>query len=516
MRQGRTEDDRDEPDGFGPDHPVWAVSWLDGLRSVPDGASWPRLMTIPHPEAVGSYGPDLCRFVRDELGETPYWWQELAAARLLEHDADGELVWLLPIVSTQRRAGKSWLIRWLMQWRLRYGRDLWGERQEILHTSRSVSTTSEVYAPAQDWAQVAIDAAKRAGDPEPFRLNRGKGSEALHDLETGGQWLCRADKNAYGLGAHLAMCDEAWDTDPDVIAEGIEPTLIGRSSPQLYLVSTAHRKGTGLMLDRRRMALAELANPDARLIIEWSIDPEADCTDLEIVGAAYPRWDRGRRRLVAQALQTAIAAPKMPGEPDPVDMFAAQYGNRWAVANRRGRVGGEQFMHSADWSAIMRPGAGAGEVLTVAVEDYYGKAWAVAWVQQPQPGRLHVSSTIVEIDADADPHHDLTGLLGSLEARTMIVGASVFAEFAQVWNCTGAGGKELRTGLALVRRLAQSGRLTHNGDEALSDQATSVRVSERDGGLGVVRGMRSDVLRAAVWAVDAAYLEMSSDGGGVH
>src|SRR5262245_6672645 len=43
-----------EPVGFGVDDPVWQVPWLEPLLDVPGNATWPRLMTVPHPRAVGS------------------------------------------------------------------------------------------------------------------------------------------------------------------------------------------------------------------------------------------------------------------------------------------------------------------------------------------------------------------------------------------------------------------------------------------------------------------------------
>ena len=43
-----------EPEGFGPRDPIWdAAPWLKGLRRVPKDATWPRLMTAPHPQATG-------------------------------------------------------------------------------------------------------------------------------------------------------------------------------------------------------------------------------------------------------------------------------------------------------------------------------------------------------------------------------------------------------------------------------------------------------------------------------
>ena len=43
-----------EPEGFPVEHRAWDVPWLDDHREVPENACWPRLMTPPHPLAVGS------------------------------------------------------------------------------------------------------------------------------------------------------------------------------------------------------------------------------------------------------------------------------------------------------------------------------------------------------------------------------------------------------------------------------------------------------------------------------
>jgi hypothetical protein len=110
-----------DPLGFPPDHPVWDVSWIDPLRDVPANASWPRLMTPPHPQAVGSLGPEFAQSAAERMGQPLRWWQELAATRLLEVDAEGRLVWPAVLLSTARQVGKSVLLRELLMWRLTQG-----------------------------------------------------------------------------------------------------------------------------------------------------------------------------------------------------------------------------------------------------------------------------------------------------------------------------------------------------------------------------------------------------------
>ena len=82
----------DDPVGFDVCSPVWDVDWLDPLRVVPADGWWPRLMTVPHPRAVGSFGDEVVRWAKKHRGLTLHWWQQLALARLLEHDGDERLV----------------------------------------------------------------------------------------------------------------------------------------------------------------------------------------------------------------------------------------------------------------------------------------------------------------------------------------------------------------------------------------------------------------------------------------
>ena len=68
--------------------------WLDDLRDVPPEAYWPRVMTGPHPLAVGSLrrrGRDLRR--GRGPGSRSAGGSGSSCARVLEHDAAGALVW---------------------------------------------------------------------------------------------------------------------------------------------------------------------------------------------------------------------------------------------------------------------------------------------------------------------------------------------------------------------------------------------------------------------------------------
>ena len=85
-------------------------------------------MTYPHPEAVGSYGAGAVEWLEGTAGVKLRWFQKLALTRQLEHDANGDLVWLIVLLTTARQAGKSVLLRAGATWRLHQS-ELFGEEQ---------------------------------------------------------------------------------------------------------------------------------------------------------------------------------------------------------------------------------------------------------------------------------------------------------------------------------------------------------------------------------------------------
>ena len=59
-----------------------------------------------------------------------------------------------------------------------------------------------------------------------------------------------------GSRSSCAAVDEAWKVKQETVEESVVPTMVERLQPQLWLVSTAHRMATPLMLNRRAGALA--------------------------------------------------------------------------------------------------------------------------------------------------------------------------------------------------------------------------------------------------------------------
>jgi hypothetical protein len=458
--------------------PVWRVPWLDDLLDVPAGSAWPVLMSAPHPDAVGSYGA-LVEATAAAHDVELRWWQRLALRRLLEHDVDGALCWPEAVLSTPRRCGKSWLLRELMWWRLTDGAGLFGESQTILHTSRTLSTTEDVAGPAM----------RLADDLAGYHVRRARGDQ---DIRYGVEnvWMLRSENAAYGLGPGLAVCDEAWDFATSTVAEGIQPALMERESPQLLLVSTAHRRSTDLMPTRRKAAIAEVEAPSDRLIIEWSARRTADL--LGDAQRASPIWTKARERMIRKALDDARQAVPEPGQPDPVEMFVSQYLNDWGTGRHESGAG-EPIVPAGVWAECVTDVDG--DVLALAVEDYYGRSWAVAWASSVD-GRIVLSG---ELHADRDA---LRRLLVDLQPSVVLAGYSIRDDPAlRGWVVEGVGRNETPAALAQLRRAVSEGRIAHTGSPVLDEQVASVRVVEAISGLLPVHGKRSDVLRCAAWCV---------------
>ena len=480
--------------GFDVTDPIWDRPWLDALRDVPAGAVWPRLMSAPHPAAVGSYGADVAAYAQARTGDPLRWWQQLWMVRLLEHDDAGRLVWDEAATTLARQVGKSWALRELAMWRLHQG-DRFGQAQDVVHTGKDVAICKEVQRPARIWAKAR---------PESYKVREVNGQEEIERLADGSRWMLRAKDAVYGYAASLALVDEAWKVAATAVDEGLVPTMAERTDAQLVLVSTAHRRATSLMMDRRATALADLTSTDV-LLVEWSAPAGADLDDVAAWRLASPHWSGRRQRLITKRLAAARAGETDdPDEPDPVAAFTAQWLNVWPPRSTKAGPG-EPLIDADAWAAC------AGTVTTdgpgwVALEDNIGVGAAVAFVAG--------DGERFEVDGRAFETWDEALRLARwfTDARPgtrTIVGASLLSQVPNDWpNRTAvrkAGIAETRRGLPLFRSMVDAGRIVHDATTDLDRQVANARVRPTaNGTLALVSFHRSDLLRAAIWALTEA------------
>jgi len=487
-----------EPDGFPADSPVWDVLWLADLRDVPADATWPRLMTAPHPDAVGSYGHLVEVWVVEHRGQPWRWWQRLAARRLLEHDADGRLVWEIAALTVARQVGKTTLLGDLCSWRL-HSAGFFDAEQLVLSTGKDVAVVREMQRHHRLRAKQ---------DRVTYHVREVNGQEEIEIIADGSRWMVRAKDAVYGITATMATVDEAWKVLASVVDDGIEPTTVEATDAQILLVSTAHRRATVLMVGRRARALDHLGDGDGPLLLEWSAPPDAELDDRDGWRQASPHWTRKRERLVGQRLEGALAGESDDvDEPDAIASFRTQWLNQWPA--KRLKAGkGEPLVEVDEWE-ICRGDVVDNPRVVVAVEDHAGLGAGIVAVCVQPDGRLGVDGWCVSTWKEALA--DLSTLYAEHETVRLYAGASLLVRLPPGMRATAGTSTLTRATLPLMRELVRAGEVVHDSPD-LDDQIDQVRVTDSIGGLTAVPGVRSDLVRAASWAISAAHRPRRTPG----
>jgi hypothetical protein len=453
-------------------------------------------MSGPHPRAVGSYGDAAFEWLREVADLDLRWWQRLVLTRALEHDAEGRLVWIEVDVSTPRQVGKSVAIRALATWRI-HREDLFGEPQTVLHTGKDLPVCKEVMRPARVWARA------RGG----YRVREANGAEEIANGES--RWIVRARFSVYGYAVAVGLVDEAWGVEPEIVEDGVEPTMGDRTDPQLWLVSTAHRRATSLFPLRREAAISALDEPGEALLVEWSAPRGTPIEDRAAWRSSSPYWSPMRERLLDAKLARVLkGVSEDPDEDDPVESFRAQYLNVWPRRTLVTSATEEPLVDAGEWEAGLDVAAALGgtDAVAVGVEDWFGMGAAACLAGMLPDGRILV---VGEEFPDRDAALAWAAWVTDARPGSVVVaGTSLPVELvrdAVDVEVDKASPADLRSGLSLVRHWIRQGRLRHGGEEAVTRQVLACRVSAREGGLVIPhRANRSDLVRALATSLRVA------------
>jgi hypothetical protein len=499
----------------GPDDPVWDdAPWLAGLREVPAEGVWPRLMSAPHPRAVGTYGGELVEVFEAVHGRPPRWWQRLAFARIGEHDEAGELVWSQYFGTLSRQGGKSWALRTLAVWRMTRCADRWGD-QLTVHTGRDVAIVREVLKRAQSWGE------RNGLYVSRNNLEPGMSTEPHM---SGSRWIIRAKDATYGYAPGQALVDEVWDVRAGPVEDGLEPSMVEQESPQLGLWSTAHRRATGLGKERRQAAIEQIFDPVDRLLLEWSTPAHVDRADRRGWRMASPHWSPRREAMIASAFDKVRRGISLdPEEPDPIASFDAQWLNRWPAPELiELSTKDEPFLpdlevvdgepRSPMWAAALDAAAGPdpGSPLFLAVEDELGTGSAAAAAALTPDGRVvaggwRFGTRRQAIDWCQDVGEDAVDAL-------LLVGAS-FVDDPELEGLDvpvePSGAAETRTGLPMLRELVRIGRIAHDGGIDTSRAVLAARVKPGTAGAAMLLtgNDQTALLRCLAWVAQRAWRE---------
>jgi hypothetical protein len=483
-----------EPEGIGADDERWRVPWLADLLELPPEATWPRLMTVPHPRAVGSYGLDAEGWSAERNRSPWRWWQRLGARRILEHDDDGQLCWEGWLLTVSRQSGKTRLLRDLCGWRLER-RDLLGIAGDnlVLSIARDVSIMREMMRPALAFAATSAEHTSRLAN----------GTEEVGYCD-GSRWLGRSERSGYGYSVGLATVDECWDIAPLVVDDMLVPTMVEMEQTQVGLTSTAHRRATPLFVGRRASAFAQLHDPlDCDLLCEWSAAPSADAHDRSAWRQASPHWTPKREREVARALGRAEAGETIDStESDPMAAFDCQWLNRWPA--RRQQAGKGELLLDLDlWDSLQVHEPEVTGPYVIAVEDNLGHGAAIAAALRCTDERVEVGGWCCDDWAEAMSW--VAQLAEYRPGSRLLVGAALLEHVPRglgVARVERSGLTETRLGLVLLRELLAARRVIHDDTPELDAQLAACRVTPApSGGLSLIPGPRSDLARSAVWAL---------------
>jgi hypothetical protein len=443
-------------------------------------------------------GVEVAGWAWERRGQPWRWWQRLAACRLFEVDEAGELVWRVLLLTVARQVGKTWWLRDVCDWRLEHaGR--FGVEQVVLSTGKDLAVVREMQRPARVRAK---------GYRDRYKVREVNGQEEIEVVADGSRWMVRSKEGVYGLTASMATVDEAWKVPASAVDDGLEPTMVEQPQSQLLLVSTAHRRATALMIGRRAGALDRLGDPDelGGLLVEWSAPRSGGLGDRVGWRQASPHWSTRREALIADRLRAAESGESDdPEEPDPVESFRTQWLNQWP-AKRVATVKGDLLVDDALWVGALCDDDSVG-ALTIGVEDHHGRGAAVGFCGQLVDGRFVLGGQLCPSRAAA--YRLAADAAIARPGSTLVVGASLFADAEvdtiDVVARKRAGQAETGAALSTLRELLATGRVVQDGSAELDAQVAAARVRDGSSGLAlVVAGPRSDLLRAAVWALRVA------------
>ena len=269
------------------------VPWLADLAGSGPEWAWPRLMTAVHPRAVGSYGAEAVAAIEGWSGRPLWPWQQLVLARVLEHDGAGRLVWRSVGLSVPRQQGKSTVVGELAAWRLQSGARFGGQ-QNVLLVARDVGASVTVQKPHR----VRADA-----DRNRFKPSSAGGRLSIEWLADGSEWLIRSSEGVYSYSAVMAIADEAWDLSPSVVDDGLHPVILQQSDAQLWVVSTANPKATGLMSAVGRPPSSSSTNRSRNAVDRVVRASGRRCRRPAGVARGVPTLDTGDRRTVRRPVR---------------------------------------------------------------------------------------------------------------------------------------------------------------------------------------------------------------------
>lgn len=219
-------------------------------------------------------------------------WQRYVADVAMEVDDAGDLVYDRVVVTVPRQSGKTTLVLAVLAHRsvaeFPGGRlDVGPQRQTVAYTAQTRNDARK------KWIKEFIPVLEGSPFRQKFSKRLTNGSEGF-DWVNGSTFdlVATMEKSGHGDTLDLGIIDEAFAQTDDRLEQGLEPAMVTRRSPQLWIISTAGEnpyKSPFLWTQvEAGRALCESGGVSSTAYFEWSVGADEDLDDLDVVAARHP------------------------------------------------------------------------------------------------------------------------------------------------------------------------------------------------------------------------------------
>jgi hypothetical protein len=469
----------------------------------------PRWQTPLPVTVVGSWGPDVGRYVKRRLGLTLDRWQQRGLNRALAYDASMRLVHRHYLLSAGRQNGKTVGVRGLVGWALTA--DAMPEWSELLGLAHDKAQARRPYLRVRD---DLLPLRRELGGAGGLALTRYLGIRSdMHGRHREYDVASREGADTIrSMSVDLAVFDEVRTQRSFAVWQALEPTFRARPDPLAFGISTAGDDRSVLLQSwwQRGVRIIDGAEPAAGFGMTWyAANDDDDPHSVEAVLRANPAAAEGR---IPVAPILASARSLTPSA------YRQETLNLWAT-------GSDEWLPAGTWDARIGPQPeldGQRVVLGVDATPDWHRATVTAAVLTDAGVWVGVAG---ELDAARGDRasvapDDLQRLTSALVRQWGAAGvayssAAAAAPYAQAAAegarvaAIGLGPRQVRSASQLLRAELVGGRLTHPADPLLAQQVRQSRPSgPMEAGEWYISVRESvgpvDAIRAVAWSAWAA------------
>lgn len=207
----------------------------------------------------------------------------------LEHDELGHLLYDVVVLKIPRQNGKTTEVEGVLTWSSRRGPD-----RTVVYTAQDRQMARARLLEEFEQKRLARNT-RLAGR---YKVRRSNGSEAItwRDRKANASKIvivATTDDAGHGLTTDTAVLDEAFAHDDLTLVNALQPTMVTRADPQLWIVSTVGDGTDGLLQHYEEIGEVSLTDPDTTVAyFDWSATADDDRADPAVHRRVMPALGR--------------------------------------------------------------------------------------------------------------------------------------------------------------------------------------------------------------------------------